>query len=441
MTKRQKIKLSTVLVVVVGLALAGLTLWALPQSQVQAQGEDLCASVVFIQPGETLSIIANRTLGNSASYNLIVEATNAKAAVDPSFATIDNPNILTLGWKLCVPHGTGLPVGRAMLMPKEPTPTPVPTTIVAPTPPTLDLTVDKMNPLMIEFMRQQTYPGSDLVIEETLTPGVNYKRYIASYQSEGNKIFALLTVPTGEKPATGWPVIVFNHGYIEPEIYRTTERYIAYTDAFSRNGYIVFKSDYRGHGFSEGEAPGGYGTPAYTVDVLNAVSSIKRYADADPKRIGMWGHSMGGQITLRAMVVTDDIKAGVIWAGVVGSYPDLLERWRRSSGTQPPLISESARRWRDELVADYGSPETNPTFWAAISPNSYLADLSGPIELHHGTADSSVPLEFSRILYQQIQAVGGEVSLYEYPGDDHNIAANLGTALARSVAFFDDHVK
>ncbi len=441
MTKRQKIKLSTVIIFVVSSLFAGLFLWTLPQPRVQAQSEDLCASSVIVQPGETLSIIAGRTLGNLASYNLIIDATNAKAALDPSYATIDNPNILTVGWKLCVPRGSGLPAAIAAGMVKEPTATPAPTPIVASTPPTLDLTIDEMNPLMIEYMRQQSYPGSDIIIEETLAPGVNYKRYVASYLSEGNKIYALLTVPTGVKPATGWPVIVFNHGYIAPEVYRTTERYIAYTDAFSRNGYIVFKSDYRGHGFSEGEASGGYGTPAYTVDVLNAVSSIKRYADADAQRIGMWGHSMGGQITLRAMVVTDDIKAGVIWAGVVGSYPDLLERWRRSVGTQPAVISNSARRWRDELVEEYGSPETNPTFWAAISPNSYLADLSGPIELHHGTADSSVPLEFSRILYQQIQAVGGEINLYEYPGDDHNIAANLGTALARSVAFFDTHVK
>ena len=64
-----------------------------------------------------------------------------------------------------------------------------------------------------------------------------------------------------------------------------------------------------------------------------------------------------------------------------------------------------------------------------------------PIELHHGTNDSSVPLEFSELLVGQIEAVGGEVSLFTYAGDDHNISANLGTALARSVAFFDRHVK
>ena len=167
MTKRQKIDLSTVVVLVVGLLFVGLVWGLLPQPRVQAQSDDLCASDVFVQPGETLSIIAGRTLGNLASYNLIVDATNAKAAVDPSYATIDNPNILTLGWKLCVPHGSGLPAGIAAGMPKEPTATPVPTPIFAPTPPALDLTLDKMNPLMIEYMRQQSYLGSDIVLEET----------------------------------------------------------------------------------------------------------------------------------------------------------------------------------------------------------------------------------------------------------------------------------
>jgi dipeptidyl aminopeptidase/acylaminoacyl peptidase len=143
------------------------------------------------------------------------------------------------------------------------------------------------------------------------------------------KIYALLTVPEGEVPAGGWPAIVFNHGYIPPDIYRTTERYIAYVDKLARSGYIVFRIDYRGHDQSQGEATGAYGNPGYLVDVLNAVASIKKLPQANPERIGMWGHSLGGFLTLRAMVISKDIKAGVIWAGVVGSYPDLVYNWRR----------------------------------------------------------------------------------------------------------------
>ncbi len=205
---------------------------------------------------------------------------------------------------------------------------------------------------MVEVMRADAYPGSELVIEETLSPGSNYDRTIVSYLSEGLKIYALLTVPRGEKPATGWPVVIFNHGYIPPTQYRTTERYIAYTDAFSRNGYILLRPDYRGHGSSEGTPTNSFASPAYTVDVLNAMASVMAYPDADSDRVGMWGHSMGGSITLRAMVVTDTIKAGVIWAGVTAPYPMIIQRWADRWADRPtptPNPDDTANDWNDEI--------------------------------------------------------------------------------------------
>ncbi|MGD9050028.1 MAG: alpha/beta fold hydrolase, partial [Anaerolineae bacterium] len=228
--------------------------------------------------------------------------------------------------------------------------------------------------------------------------------------------------------------------------YRTTERYVAYVDAFARNGYIVFRSDYRGHGNSEGDAASSYGSPAYTIDVLNAVAAIQRFPDANPDRIGMWGHSMGGGIALRAMVTTSGIKAAVIWAGTVASYADLFQRrWGLPAGGENPLptLQPNSRRWRwlPEMLEAYGSPEENPAFYAAISPNTYLSDLSGPIQLHHGTADTSVPVEYSEALHAQIQAVGKPVELFTYQGDNHNISANFSAAMARSIRFFDTHLK
>lgn len=299
------------------------------------------------------------------------------------------------------------------------------------------------HPLSIEKLKEGEYSGSELAIEETLTAGSNYKRYIASYQSEGNKIFGLLTIPNGQKPATGWPAIIFNHGYIAPSEYRTTERYVAYVDYFARSGYIVFKSDYRGHGSSEGQANGGYGNNDYTIDVLNALSTIKKYPDTDPARIGMWGHSMGGYITLRAMVVNPDIKAGVIWGGVVGSYSDLIYNWRRgnSPAPSPSALPSGARRWRQQLMETFGSPEQNPTFWNSISANGYLTDISGPLQLHHGESDASVPVEFSRTLEQQMKQVNKPVELFTYPNDDHDITNYFGTAMSRSLKFFDTYVK
>jgi dipeptidyl aminopeptidase/acylaminoacyl peptidase len=322
-----------------------------------------------------------------------------------------------------------------------PTLTPTQTATTTPTE-----TPTPQHPLAIEYVRQQTYPGSEITIEETLQPGSNYDRYIASYLSEGYRIYALLTVPQGQEPEDGWPVILFNHGYIPPAQYRTTERYVAYVDSIARSGYIVFRSDYRGHGNSEGEAANGYASPAHTIDVLNAVSAMKRFPSADAERIGMWGHSMGGGITLRIMVTTSDVKAGVIWAGTVASYPELLKRMPGAitdGVSQLPTLEPESPRWSwvPEMLEAYGPPEGNPAFYAAISTNSYLADLSGPIQLHHGAADTSVPAVYSEQLATQIQAAGRSVELFVYKGDNHNISENFGRAMALSIRFFDTYVK
>jgi dipeptidyl aminopeptidase/acylaminoacyl peptidase len=345
---------------------------------------------------------------------------------------------------------TAAPTHTATIPPPTATPTITPSATPSPsaTPtasstPTRTPTATPTNPLMIEIMRQQEYPGSEITFERTLEPGSNYDRYVVSYQSESNKIYALLTVPWGTPPESGWPVIIFNHGWIEPEIYRTTERYLDYVDAIARSGYIVFRSDYRGHGDSEGEAVVAYRSPGYTADVLNGMASVKTLDYADPDRVGMWGHSMGGFITLRAMVISDEIKAGVIWGGVVVSFPDMFTKWRRGDPNEPtptPDPTREARRRRGWYDV-YGSPEENPGFWAAMSSNSYLEDVSGPIQLHHGTGDASVPYEFSEILAAEMEEAGQPVELYLYEGDNHNLAINFWTAMNRSIEFFDRYVK
>ncbi len=296
------------------------------------------------------------------------------------------------------------------------------------------------HPMSIAAMRAGVYPGSEISVVKELDRGSNYRRYYTYYLSEGSKIYALLTIPMGATPEGGWPAIVFNHGYIPPEVYRTTERYIAYVDEIAKAGYVVFRIDYRGNDASEGEATGAYGDPGYTVDVLNAVATIKRMQDVNPDKIGMWGHSMGGFLTLRIMVISQDVKVGVIWAGVVASYPEMLYDWRRS-GSFTPSPSSRGVGWRTQWLEAYGAPDNNPAFWDSVSATSYLADLSGPLQLHHGTADEDVPLEFSIRLAEEARAAGQIADLYVYEGDNHNISANFSAAMQRTIAFFDEILK
>lgn len=323
------------------------------------------------------------------------------------------------------------------------------------------------DPLKISNMRAKDYPGSAITIEQILPDGQNYHQYIASYKSDGLKIYALLTVPTTPKPKDGYPIIVFNHGYIPPATYETDPsvgQYAAYLPVFASNGYVVFKPDYRGNGQSEGKPEGAYYSPAYTTDDLNAVASIKDLSTTsitcttsttsacdmfkayhssivNPNKLGVWGHSMGGNVTLRDLVIKPSwIKAAVIWGGVVGSSSDLLS-WH-DPHYQPSQMEQAVRsQARRHLLQIYGTPQTNPDFWNAIDPTFFVKDITAPVQLHAGEADDEVPPSFSEELYQKLKQSGKTVQLYEYPGADHNISQGFDLAMQRSLAFFDKYLK
>jgi len=292
-------------------------------------------------------------------------------------------------------------------------------------------------------MRLRDYPGSDIKIEETLTPADSYNRYITSYKSNGLKIYALLLVPVGEKPQNGWPVIILNHGYIIPEKYTPDGNYIPYADAFAKNGYIVFKPNYRGNGKSEGSPTSTYYSSDYAVDDLNAVASIKKYKDADQTRIGVWGHSMGGSITLRDLVVNrTDIKAAAIWGGVVGNYNDIIFNWQNKVTYKPDTEDLMLRNKNlDVLTGLYGTPIINPDFWNSCDPTYYLKDITAPVQIDVGLADNQVPPDFSKGLYEKLKALGKTVEYYEYLGANHDINQSFALAMKRTISFFNHYLK
>jgi uncharacterized protein len=291
------------------------------------------------------------------------------------------------------------------------------------------------NAVTIPTLKAGSYPGSAIITERSLKNASNYRQMVVSYRSEGLKIYALMTIPLAKAPKNGWPVIVFNHGYIPPAQYRTTERYTAYVAGFARAGYIVFKPDYRGHGQSQGQSGGAYWSPDYTIDVLNAVSSVAKHPGANASRIGMWGHSMGGYLTLRSLVIDKRVKVGVIWAGVVAPQADLFGRWNRSG----PIPAQALSR-RQQFIKKYGSIEENPTLYRELSANNYLTGI-GPVQIHHGLADVVVPVAFSRTLASNLRAAKQSYQSYEYPGNDHNLSQSFSLAMRRSVAYFDRYLK
>jgi dipeptidyl aminopeptidase/acylaminoacyl peptidase len=294
---------------------------------------------------------------------------------------------------------------------------------------------EDLNPYTIQALRNRDYDGGALTLERELGDQGSFNLFVMSYMSDGLKQYALMSVPDMVRPETGYPVIILNHGFIEPTVYSTTGSYRSYFDVYARQPFIVIKPDYRGHDNSEGEPVSAHTSPDYVIDVLNLLEAVKIYGDVNPNKIGMWGHSMGGGITLRAMAISKDIKAAALLAGVVASPESFYAYWNllKDDPRVPSWIKENAQRTLDE----FGVPQQNPDLWQAISPYTYINDMEMPIQIHHGTSDKDVPILFSEELNNALKNASKNVDYFVYQNGDHNLAgAARSPVLNRTIELF-----
>lgn len=269
----------------------------------------------------------------------------------------------------------------------------------------------------IEQLRQREFKGGEIKIEETLAHNNSYTSYIFSYPSDNLKIYGMMNVPEGNGL---FPVVVLNHGYFNSSSFNSGDGTRTMADILATKGYITVASDYRGHGQSEDAKQGSRGhRPEFAIDVLNLIASIKNIKQADVNRIGMWGHSMGGEVSLRTAEATDKVKAIALWAPTSANASD-----------------------NANFYGGRHNPNTNNPELDGVSSINYLKFITAPISLHQGLVDVEVKPEWSKELNDALKKEGKTVEYFEYAGQDHNFK-NLGWDLIseRTVAFYDKYLK
>ena len=302
--------------------------------------------------------------------------------------------------------------------------------------------------LTIPYLRERQYE-STLSGLERISSNASYTSYLTSFTSDNLKINGLLTEPAGDpttgsgpgKPEKGWPAIVFIHGYIPPDQYQTLTRYIDHVDYLSRNGFVVFKIDLRGHGNSEGEPGGAYYSSDYVIDVLNAYSALQKSSFVNPSKIGLWGHSMAGNVVMRALTVKPEIPAAVIWAGAVYTYTDLAEYGIEDNSYQPQPSDMERQKKRAMLRQTYGDPKDGNPFWKLVAPSNFLDDLKGAVQLNHTVDDPVVDIRYSRNLNSLLDITSVPHELKEYPTGGHNITGgSFVSAIQNTIEFFTKYL-
>lgn len=282
-------------------------------------------------------------------------------------------------------------------------------------------------------LQQQTFDGRDFALGKVLATTDAYTRYSITYRSGNLRISGIMNLPRDKGP---FPLLILNHGHIDPDVYTNGRGLRREQDYLARNGYAVVHPDYRNHAESDDDPESEERFRlGYTEDVINAILAVRAASSTlptvDASRVGMLGHSMGGGVTLNVLVVRPDlVDAAVLFAPVSADVRDNFERWTKR---RPELAQR--------LVERYGSPTTSPQFWHDVSPVNFLDQVTAPVLLHHGTADADVPLVWSQQLEQRLKAAGKTITYYEYPGEPHEFINAWPQVMRRTLNFYNVQLK
>ena len=281
------------------------------------------------------------------------------------------------------------------------------------------------NLVSLPALVQHRYDGHGLRITGVLSRELAFTRYAVAYRGDGVTVTGVMNVPN--RPGRH-PVVVIAHGYGDPARYTSGSMLEREQAALAANGFVAFQIDYRNYARSTREGAEPVARPlGYPADLVNAVVALKkaRLAFADTTRIGLFGRSMGGGVVLDALVARPHLaQAAVLYSPVSSRASDNYRRW---------VVPDPSLRRRVEGA--YGTPTSNPRFWRQASSRGYLDRVAVPIQIDHGTADGVCPVRWSEATARALRAQGKDVTLYEYPGEEHRFDRSWARFMHRAVTF------
>jgi dipeptidyl aminopeptidase/acylaminoacyl peptidase len=328
------------------------------------------------------------------------------------------------------------------------TPSPVPTLTFMPSP---TLTIEEsIFPYTIDGLRRHEFQYGSVHIRSILEDHEKYTSYLIDYPSDGLTISGVMQIPVGAGP---FPVIVMNHGFFSRSVYNSgdgTDRASAF---LAEHGYITLASDYRSWGDSD--VGHSFFYSGLVIDVINLMNAIPSIDQADSSRIGIWGHSMGGGVTMKVLAVDDRVKASVLYSPVSADDADIIARWGPGcfgDTAQGELIigCNSSDVIPDELPQNlkdaYRFAASDADTLEKIAPFYHLDSIHVPIQIHYGTEDgkfiNGTPPQWSVKLTQALRDTGKDVELLRYEGEGHSfIGQPWFDFMTRTLRFFDKHVK
>ena len=236
-------------------------------------------------------------------------------------------------------------------------------------------------------------------------------------------------LPVGYEPGKHYPLLVYVYGgafgSTRVERLGLSGMGVENKQLFATRGYAVLYPD----------TPLHTATPMVDIakTVLPAVNKVIELGIADPKRIGVMGHSYGGYSTLALIVQSHIFRAAVSSAGV----GDLFTMYGGMAADGEGWAMEWAEQGQGAMG---GTPWQQRDRYIENSPMFYLDRVETPLLLVHGGIDSTCPPMLSDQVFVDLRRLKKKVSYAKYANEDHWEGtwgrANKEDYLNRVIAWF-----
>jgi dipeptidyl aminopeptidase/acylaminoacyl peptidase len=281
---------------------------------------------------------------------------------------------------------------------------------------------------------QENRPQQDLQ-RLTTSPSAEFAQYawqdppiVMVPARDGAKVPAHMFKPANYKK--GGPAVIFVHGsgYLQNVDHKWSTYYHEYLfhHLLQERGYLVLDVDYRGSA--------GYGRDWRTAvyehmggkdldDIVDAAKYAVAQHGADPKKIGLYGGSYGGFITLMAMFTQPDVFAA-------GAALRPVTDWATyNHGYTSDILN---------------TPQADPDAYRRSSPIFFAEGLRGALLICHGMVDTNVEFQDTVRLTQRLIELRKENwSVAPYPVEDHTfvLASSWADEYKRILKLFDTNLK
>ena len=240
---------------------------------------------------------------------------------------------------------------------------------------------------------------------EALAPQVAARSL--TWKSEGHDVQGWLISPLRLKAGQSYPMIVEVHGGPSASAAPRFQSHGTIRNLVAQGDFVLLPNPRGSYG--QGEAFTRANVRDFgggdLRDILAGVDAAEKIAPVDEKRLGLFGHSYGGFMTMWGVTQTQRFHAAVAGAGIAN--------W----------ISYYGQNGIDEWMIPFfgASAYDDPAIYNAQSPINFIRNAKTPTFVYVGERDVEVPAPQSLEFWHGLHAQGVATTLVIYPGEGHGI--------------------